>query len=201
MRQTFLSDRTSYAFTVLTEADSDGLRLGVYGELTEVEGSIDGERVALDPLSLDGQTCDASGTVVMPGGSIVRGITFARRLSPNNDLTDEERKILSLVVAFVDPDNRYGLWRLLVSDTGIQSKLPEALEKATVFDFAHVGALKLPSLKELHWRVREHMPAISASKVQRALERAGIRRPRSGPRSRRGPRSATIACVNDLMRE
>ena len=69
----------------------------------------------------------------------------------------------------------------------------ELLPGLRLLDFTEVaklGAERLPSLKAIEPHVGRQLPGVSRQTLANALAAAGLRRPRSGPRSRKADLAA-----------
>lgn len=135
-----------------------------------------GHRRRYPIFRLHGAITDLNGNVDLRDGSLVHGVELTpTRLS--YEWTDQQQSILDCAIEFLNAEDR--CYRPVYG---------ELLPGLRCLDFAEVaklGAEPLPSLKAVERHVRRRFPSMSRQTIANVLAAAGLRRPRSGPRSRK----------------
>lgn len=129
------------------------------------------------PISrLDGAITDPNGNVDLRDGFHVHGVELTpTRLS--YEWTELQQSILDCAIEFLNAEHR--CYR------NIHEELLPGLRRIDFAEVAKLGAERLPGLKAIERHVRRRFPSVSRQTMANVLAAAGLRRPRSGPRSRK----------------
>jgi hypothetical protein len=141
-----------------------------------------GTREKYSAADLNGAIVEAEGAnVQLPDGTWIHAVEFVP-MQAMPALTRRRSRILRQVIFALEAEDR--CFRPVVSS--LPDTVMSALHGMVALDFAAIQQERLPSLKQIQKCIFDDMPDVTRSALSETLAAAGLRKPRSGPRSAKG---------------
>jgi hypothetical protein len=138
-----------------------------------------GTREKYSAADLNGAIVEAEGaSVQLPNGVWIHAVEFVPMQAMPAFTRRRSRTLRQVIFALNAEDRCFRPVVSSLSDTVIST-----LHDTVALDFAAIQQERLPPLKKIQQLIFDDMPDVTRSALSEALAAAGLRRPRSGPRS------------------